>query len=261
MNQQLMLAKQLYFPVAENDYHIIAPLFPTSLTHVIFQHVQTRFSEETKVAREARRKKKPHTHGYYEHINLAIQKFGGSKPQNISQLNSERGGKIYLLASLPPLWQDQGLKPPLYITSLFPKKFAARVRPIIIKLRKHLKKYKVWNNKDIRQTRADLVNQICDELINFATKIQQLPASWSNDPKCKLSINQKFWLDPNRAKLDEEWKKLKKAGKWRKEVSNDFARWLNSTLEMKELPHFGDNEHREWKKILNHELNLLRDAL
>lgn len=29
---------------------------------------------------------------------------GGTKPQNISQLTSERGGANYLLASLPPTW-------------------------------------------------------------------------------------------------------------------------------------------------------------
>lgn len=36
-----------------------------------------------------------------EYPNLAVQKFGGTKPQNISQLNSERGWQ-QLSAGLSP---------------------------------------------------------------------------------------------------------------------------------------------------------------
>lgn len=253
------LAKQIYFPVGDNEYHIVAPLFPTSLVQIIYQNIQTRFSDSTKTAREAKKKSKPHHEGYSEFRNLAIQKFGGTKPQNISQLNSERGGKIYLLPSIPPQWEMQELKPPLRITSIFNKLFEFRVRHVIKKLKFHLKKNKDSNNREIRDKRADYINQLCDELINLAAKIQQLPSGWSTHTTCKLPDSQKYWLDPGRGIVDKEWLRLKELSNWRDEVSDDFARWLNSKLQTKELAHFGDNEHNHWKKLLNHEFSLLKE--
>ena len=45
------------------------------------------------------------------YASLAVQELGGTKPQNISQLNSERRGDNYLLASLPPVWKTVAVQP------------------------------------------------------------------------------------------------------------------------------------------------------
>lgn len=55
------------------------------------------------------------------YTNVAVQQLGGTKPQNISQLNSERRGNKGLLASLPPVWRSIELKPLLGSESLFPR--------------------------------------------------------------------------------------------------------------------------------------------
>ena len=52
------------------------------------------------------------------YLDIAVQGFGGTKPQNISQLNSQRGGKAYLVSCEPPDWQRQ-TTPPLNIKSIF----------------------------------------------------------------------------------------------------------------------------------------------
>lgn len=53
------LAKQLYWPLGEGRYHLLAPLFPTSLAQVVWAGIRKdRFSDEAKAAREARSSKR-----------------------------------------------------------------------------------------------------------------------------------------------------------------------------------------------------------
>ncbi len=106
------LAKQLYWQVGtdphdDTGYHLLAPLYPTSLVHRVYQTLQDdRFGDAAKAARDARKAGNWHERPVREYPQLAIQKLGGTKPQNISQLNSERRGDNCLLASLPPIWKS-----------------------------------------------------------------------------------------------------------------------------------------------------------
>ena len=103
-------AKQVYWLVGDDagddaSYHLLAPLHATSLAQVVYEEVQdVRFGEANKQARQAPWEGLPYGGVYREFRDLAVQKVGGTKPQNISQLNSERRGHNYLLASLPPTW-------------------------------------------------------------------------------------------------------------------------------------------------------------
>lgn len=121
------LAKQLYWltgedPADDGQYHLLAPLYSSALAHAVFQTInEDRFGEAGKLARQARREHRDHDTGYREYPDLAVQKFGGTKPQNISQLNSERGGNNYLLASRPPKWKTLAVKAPLHTDSVFPR--------------------------------------------------------------------------------------------------------------------------------------------
>lgn len=252
------LAKQIYFPIADEDYHLLAPLFPTCLVQAVYEDVQTRFSEETVQARKARKENKSHSQGYREYLNLAVQNFGGSKPQNVSLLNSARGGKAYLLPSLPPKWQSADLKPPLRLKSIFPI-FSYRVRATLKELRKMLSKaFYLKNNVDIRDGRATLVTEICDQLLFFSVQLQNLPAGWSADPLCQLPQAQALWLDPGRVLIDKDWRLKRQTLDWQSEVSDDFGLWLNGVLSTKKLI-FGDKEYGEWKALLERELALLRE--
>ncbi|MGV0958697.1 MAG: type I-F CRISPR-associated protein Csy1 [Limnohabitans sp.] len=74
------LAKQLYFPLPDDGYHLLAPLFPTALVHGVHTHLQeARFSDAAKAARASRRAKEPHAHGYCDYPGMAVRNMGGQQ--------------------------------------------------------------------------------------------------------------------------------------------------------------------------------------
>jgi CRISPR-associated protein Csy1 len=92
------LAKQGYFPVGD-DYHLLSPLFATSLVHAMHQKmIAFRFGDEVKAIWKARREKTWHPTPLTLFPDSAEMHFGGTKPQNISYLNSVRGGRSWLLS-------------------------------------------------------------------------------------------------------------------------------------------------------------------
>ncbi|MDI5933523.1 type I-F CRISPR-associated protein Csy1 [Halomonas kalidii] len=248
-------AKQLYWlakgddPVDDRAYHLLAPLYATSLTHCVFQTINVdRFSESVKLAREARRKKLASETGYRDYPNLAVQKLGGSNKQNLGQLNLERNGNNYLLASLPPNWVSREVRVPLGTDSVFPR-FGRRreVRQLVNDLRRFLES-NPNPNVETRDLRDDLNAALMDELMVFSMEFHRLPPGWSDDPKCRLAIEEIYWLDPGRAKVDEDFRQASQEVDWPREVRKRFANWLNQRLG-RQLP-MGDTEHRHWEKTL-----------
>jgi CRISPR-associated protein Csy1 len=254
------LAKQLYFPLVEGGYHLLAPLFPTALVHGVHLRLQEdRFSDAAKAARTAKRSQQAHPHGFCDYPDMAVRNMGGSKPQNISQLNSERGGANHLLASVPPVWKDQGTQAPLRVNSVFDKRgvigrdrtvyfIAKALRPFLVSV------VDVDNSKSIRNKRAELVQAIIDRVLDIATALQCLPAGWSADPACTLSWAQKQWLDVNALEAAQEAHTQSQddtlaapqATEWRERVAEDFARWLNAIISTDKTP-MGQVEFLEWK--------------
>ena len=254
------LAKQLYWLTGTDacddaHYTLLAPLYATSLAHAVHAQVQEdRFGEANKAARQARRDRKAHDGVFHDYPGLAVQNMGGTKPQNISQLNSERRGVNYLLSSLPPQWQTSAMRLPVQAGSVFDRLFIARpeVRRTVRALRQFLES-DPEPNLATRQRREALLDALLDELVSLAAELQQLlPPGWSRDDERfeKLDDNQKLWLDPLRAELPEE---SEFAGRWLQmdwpaEIGKAFSRWLNEQLRDK-LP-VGDAEAREWAKVL-----------
>lgn len=257
------LAKQLYWPVQEGTYHLLAPLFSSSLAHAVYKRINDdRFSDEAKAARDARRNKEPFSGASRDYRNLVIQSFGGSKPQNISQLNSERRGENYLLASLPPTWESPALRAPLKIDTVFSRYFEQRreVRRLTEALRDFLKRVaKADSNLRIRQTRAELVADLCGEVLYFAAELQRyLEPGWSAGPDCRLNLAERCWLDPARSLSDEDFATHRKQGDWKDEVCLRFGNWLNARLQT-DKTQFGSPEALVWQAVLGNELKLLRE--
>lgn len=255
--------KQLFWlvgddPSVDEDFHLLAPLYATSLAHRVFQTInEDRFSDDAKAAREARRKDQPFEHGYCEYPGLAIQRFGGSKPQNISQLNSERGGNSYLLGSAPPLWRSRGVSP-IRSTSAFPA-YASRsgVRPAIRELGRFLAEDPA-QNMHTRDYRDQLTAELVDELIVFTSEMHQLPAGWTDDWHCQLPFEQQCWLDPHRAKVDSEFAERMSALDWWRAICGDFSRWLNARLDRYLKQATGDPEHRHFARAAADDPNAKR---
>ncbi|MCQ4167389.1 type I-F CRISPR-associated protein Csy1 [Tahibacter harae] len=242
--------KQVYwlvgdFPTNDSDYHLLAPLYATSLTHRLHVTInEGRFGDAAKAAREARKEKRTHEHGFAEYPDLATQKLGGTKPQNISQLNSERGGVNYLLASLPPQWKSK-VRAPLDTESAF-NRFSAR--DLVKELRDFLETDPA-KTLPTRERREELVDRLIDELIWFAAEMRDaLPAGWSAQSTCRLPLAEQLWLDPGRAARDDdfhsEWRRMN----WPEEIGRSFGYWLNKELGER-LP-VGLIEQRHWAKEL-----------
>ncbi|MGF6997325.1 type I-F CRISPR-associated protein Csy1 [Paraburkholderia sp. GAS32] len=255
------LAKQIYWPLGGGQYHLLAPLFPTSLAHVVWNTLrEDRFSDAAKAARDARRASVSHPQGYREYPDVVVQKFGGSKPQNISQLNNERHGENYLMPSLPPLWHREPTRPPLGMTSVFHRLFGRR--PRVREVTRSLWEIRVSaENADsslrIRIKRAELVGYVRDELLQFSAEIHELEAGWSLLPHCRLNANEQCWLDPRRAESDEVFAFLRRRGDWRDGVCRRFGNWLNTTLTTPRTP-MGQAEAAHWADVLEKELRMIR---
>ncbi|MFC3022713.1 type I-F CRISPR-associated protein Csy1 [Vibrio zhugei] len=254
------LAKQLFWPLEEGGYHLILPVFATSLTHAIYDRVQTaRFSEAQKAARDARRNEKHSDTPTVEYPYLAVQAFGGTKPQNISQLNSTRGGRAYLLSSAPPTWQSQE-QPPLKVTSIFRGPFSRQVYPLLMGLKKflaaHLHERSTW---EIRAERARRVDEIVDRLIAYGASVRAFPAGWSSHPDCHLPEHQTLWLDPQRRYSDSDFNDAYDKKMWQVQVAEDFSRFLNAELARNSEIATGDVEFMQWKVLTAQELRLVKD--
>ncbi|RQB61931.1 type I-F CRISPR-associated protein Csy1 [Pseudomonas aeruginosa] len=256
------LAKQLYFPLPGSGYHLLAPLFPTSLVHHVHALLrEARFGDAAKAAREARNRRESWPHGFSEYPNLAIQKFGGTKPQNISQLNSERYGENWLLASLPPHWEGQEVRAPLQQASVFEHHFGQS--PEVAELTSTLRRFlaaTAHNNLAIRQYRAQLVGQICGEALQYAARLRELEPGWSASPDCRLHEAEQLWLDPLRVHTDEAFMRRRLWGDWPVEVSERFANWLNQALTSKRLV-MGEAEAKQWRQDLGKELKMFKEVL
>lgn len=258
------LAKQVYWPLEGQSYHLLAPLFPTSLVHGVWERIREgRFSDAAKAARDARRNGLAHPHGYCEYPDVAIQNFGGTKPQNISQLNSERYGENYLLPSLPPSWKFAQVSAPLAVNSVFDRIFGSR--PRVRELVRILKEFLIGvehagTNIRIRNKRAELAGLIRDEALQYAAELQQLEPGWSASPECLLNSAEQCWLDPERAEQDSDFASLQQRGDWQDEICRRFGNWLNTRLTTANTQ-MGAVEAAHWRDVLNDEMRLMRDEV
>lgn len=253
------LARQVYFPLPEGGYHLLAPLFPSSLVQAFSLSLQEAcFGEAAKTAREAHKKEEVCDHGYVKYPKLLVQRYGGTKPQNISQLNSERHGENWLLSSCPPQWQSDPLRLPLRVDSVFGSPLLGRrgIRLGLKELRLFLEKTQ-YTNMHIRQSRADRVDDIIDDILQWAAQLRER-SGWSRTAECRLPDAELCWLDPARAA--EDGLDISPHGAWRAEVARRFARWFNAQLTTKAL-HMGDDEYEAWRHVVTDALRVFEEEL
>lgn len=240
-------AKQVYWFVGEDPhddtgYHLLAPLHPTSLIHRFYAQLQEdRFGDAAKAAREAKRVGEFTETPLYRYPDLGVRKLGGTKPQNISQLNSERRGENLLLASLPPKWLSEPVRPLLRVETLF-KVFTYReqVRQLVRQLRSFLEADPAAV-LETREHRAGLVDLLVGEFIQFTAELRNLPEGWSQEAECRLGEAEKCWLDAPGVPQEERLP----IDTVTERIAAGFANWLNAQLRGK--LDFADPEFREWR--------------
>ena len=249
------LAKQLYWQTGDDPrddagFHLLAPLYASSLAHHVFETLQDdRFSDATKAARDAKKANTFSERPVREYPQLAVQQLGGTKPQNISQLNSERRGNNSLLASLPPVWRSVDLKPLYHTDSMF-HRYSRRpeVRQSVKALLAFLKT-DPKRNMETRDKRAACVHLLIDEFLQFTAELRGLEPGWSQAPACQLGAAEAGWLDPDGVAATDAELDRPPPTDIPERISAAFANWLNAQLR-DPLP-MGDPEFLAWRNAMH----------
>ncbi|WP_226092511.1 type I-F CRISPR-associated protein Csy1 [Dickeya oryzae] len=241
------LAKQIYFPVGDGEYHLLSPLYSSSLSQALDQRLNAvRFGEQAKAIREARYEKRWHDGVDVSYPGIAVQNMGGTKPQNISALNSARSGRSYLLSSAPPQWLSQ-IKLPLEHDTIF--RVRGEVDALTYTARREMQQFllsvkEVENNRDIRNQRRRYLDRLINTLFDYVATVQNLgKAGWST--YSQLNFPLQLWLDPRRCQQDDAFRYARDGGDWKEQVAHEFGQWLNERLHHDKLI-FGEVERREW---------------
>lgn len=255
------LNKQILWPLSDGSqsaqeifYHCLIPLYPTALTHHLYEKIQDiKFSDANTLAKKNRSKVNEMQTSYVTIKDLAVLNIGGSNPQGVSQLMSKKRGKTYLLPSMPPNFtQTQEFNFSKNASSIFnAKTMAYKTRRTLDAL------YKIigtrHNNMSIRNARKAILDDLLLQILTIANSIQSnRPEGWSTDYK-NLDYAEKLWLDPFRGELEDEadFKTNFDKGHWQQEIEAKFAAWLQDLLK-NEFPKlkkdFGDPEQNQWEK-------------
>lgn len=236
--------KQVYFPV-EDDYHLLSVLTNSPVLYELRKRIDhMRFSEETKAQRELKKQGKYSDQGFSELYNLTTIGYGGTKPQNISVLNSQNGGKAHLLLCAPPTLTNQSIRIPkrdFFIETLNPwylkETFDAFHRLVVTD----------YNNLNIREGRDFRIQEYIDHVIQLMWQLRGALTDHQSSLPADLKKHQKIWLYP-------EFEQERHASDdWLEKISDDlthsFITGYKKVLKQKaEL--LGDNLYHAVKDVV-----------
>ena len=267
-------SKQIYFPTSNGEYHLISPIPATSMMQALHQRVlSTKFGEEAINSRSMRKAEKGSATDVVIYPSMMRMLFGGSKPQNVSLLNSRRGGKSYLLHSAPPVWRDS-LRLPKKGKQSFARLYLRQVDKDIYEFRQYLSHVDgKRSNARVKEGRAQRVTNLLDKYMQLVASIRRIgEPGWTQD--CDLPLHEQCLLDPTRRdNINGEsahlspFDKLMDDRTWLDLVADDYARWLKKrlrgirTANGGTLRDMGDSEAYEWRQELDQTFSRLRNDL
>lgn len=236
------LVKQVYFPVDES-YHLLSLLTPSGLLTQVKSRIDgIRFSEETKQAKETRKKNEYHVTGYDDLFDLTVTAYGGTQPQNVSVLNSKNAGRAYLLASTPPKLKQRQIRLPnqnFFRNSLQVRRFKDAFEPLDKLIRTDV------NNVYVRDGIKNCLKYIVDQVLQRAFIVRAYGEGWSDsDYYQSLPLSQRIWLD------DANLAKRESQDDWLEDIVDAFANWILDSYEYL----FKDT----YVKLSDHELREVR---
>lgn len=218
------LVKQVYFPITNNEYHLLSVLSPSPIMFELSKRIrEMKFSEEAKISREKRKKNEICEIGFNDLYNLSMIGYGGTKPQNVSVLNSLNAGKSYLLNSLPPNLAKRNFRLPKYDffkNSLWAQNFKEEFHSLHLLIKSEINTFK------IRDTRENIILTIVDKVLNEVWQIRTHDEAWSESEAYKsLAEHHKILLDKKYQDLRES------STSWLEKVAHDFALWFRTSYE------------------------------
>lgn len=245
----------------EDNYICLIPLYPSSLANHFYQKInQLRYSDTNKQALSNRYKKDSEQTAYLTLQNISITILGGTKPQNVSQLTSNQGGRNYLLPSLPPIFKPrEHIRLTEKQNSIFNRRLAYACSEGLNMLYEVVEAEKnIYPERDKRKLALELITQT---VLMQVRKIQNASKpGWSRS--YNLNESQKYWLDPHRTELEgeDDFKRYFEQGDWVAEVVHQFALWINACLKrrFKSIKQdFATQEYNQWCKEMKYTISTL----
>jgi CRISPR-associated protein Csy1 len=228
------LAKQIYFPINNQQYHLLCNIKSSSMAQSIYETIKSYNDKYYKL------KEKQEKSGYF-YISNEIKSFSKtatisttqSNHSNASQLNGKRGGGIKLFSTQPPIWQSK-LKPPINKNSMFDNFYISQnTKDNISYISNFLVRFNKVNLsiKDPEKEKHFIrwVNNIIDDVLYYITSIQSLSSGWSNSEDIKLKTEYQYLLDAYRE--DKEFQVARENTNWQDAICKDFSVWLNQRIE------------------------------
>jgi CRISPR-associated protein Csy1 len=212
--------KQVYFPIFGDDvgeeYHLLSVLTHSGHVFELRRRLDfLRFSEETKEAREKRKRGEHSDSGYQDIFNLTTIGYGGTKPQNISVMNNQFAGKAHLLLSVPPALSPRNVRLPKH--SFF--KECIYHRQLQETLQAFARVLKTdYNNVQIREGRDYRIQEYVDFVIQQMWQVRLAFEAHEYLRPESLPAYQKIWLFPERE--DERTQTTE----WQQRLVDDMAR-------------------------------------
>lgn len=242
------LLKQVYFPVDNEEYHLLCNIVSSSMAQALFEFSRQNTNETFK----SRKDKKYSNNIYFNFPGRAHIAITASNHGNASQFNGRRGGRLGLYSCEPPLWKST-LKPPVYTKSFFYELSGNYiVQETIQFLADFLVRFETLqlSIKDPKRMRwvEEWVETLTDEVLVYVKTIQALPAGWSLVDAIKLKSEHQLLLDCSRR--DEEFMARYTGSNWQAVIGQDFASWLNDCLNDANKEFTPQEEHKQlWVKL------------
>ncbi|WGL59725.1 type I-F CRISPR-associated protein Csy1 [Pigmentibacter sp. JX0631] len=246
------LSKQIYFPVANKEYHIVSPLMASSLYHKVLEKITFfRYSENAKLLREKKKNCEYSDETIKDFPNLIEVKYGGTKPQNISYLNSIRNGKVFLLCNKPPVWNKNKSIKIVTINNIW-KDFESIVYRKIKNFKFFLHNEKA-NNFENRDLRANYLSEIVESLVFYLVSLKKDIKKYKLDDSI---INSYFdvYFKQNKLKYSEFDNE-----NFIEKIANEFTFLLIKAIKSDSL-NFSDDEYQHINKLVKNEMKWLLDA-
>lgn len=244
--------KQVYFPV-DDDYHQLSLLTNSGMIYQLRSRLdKLRFSDEVKELRDKKRKNEFSEQGFSEIYGLTTIGYGGTKPQNISVLNNQNGGKAHLLSSLPPSIEKRNVhfpKSDFFIEAFKKYEYADNFKAL------HKLFQTDYNNIKLRDARDRNLQQIIDLLIEKMWSVRAVSQAQYHADTSSLSSVQLTWLHDDFA--DER----EKSAQWLNSLTTEISTWLTRSYEKvldKKAIKLGDAERLHFAEAIERNREFLK---
>lgn len=237
-----VLAKQIYIPVAES-YHLVSPMYSSSLA----QHIYLAIKEAHDKDNPARVARKNHQWCEQEAIyfpNIATLGVTKSQHQNVSKLNGERDGQMYLFSSLPPKIKHNP-KPPKDFEQLekrffYPcKEELSKIKELIYVL-EHNDLFLDFSKRNIL---IEYIQSIMEKILDMMLVIrQQYIQGWSSEYSFPMSV--RLFIDEEI--LNTQTFSQPEIASYIGELAVELAQWINENIEQSHKKDF----EKMWCKII-----------